>query len=58
MKVPLSTLLLHFESASTKGLPPIAHPTRQPVMLKVFDIECISTATSLAPSTCRMLNGR
>ena len=58
MNVPLSTLLLHLESASTKGAPPIAQPTRQPVMLKVFESECISMATSFAPGTSRMLCGR
>ena len=30
---------------------------RQPIMLKPFDIECTSTPTSFAPSTCRKLSG-
>ena len=36
---------------------PQTNPSRQPIMLKPFDIECTSTPTSLAPSTCRKLSG-
>ena len=39
------------------GAPPIAKPTRQPVMLKVFDRLWNSIATSLAPGTCNRLGG-
>ena len=45
------------ESAATIEGPPTAKPTRQPVMLKVFERLWNSTATSLAPGTWRMLGG-
>src|ERR1700722_19801783 len=36
---------------------PRQNPTLHPAMLKLFDMEKISTATSFAPGTSRMLGG-
>jgi hypothetical protein len=55
LKIPESMFVLTWASAPTATGLPTAHPTRQPVMLCVLEIEPISRATSSAPGTCRML---
>ena len=55
VKMPESVLAFTWPSAAIIGAPPTAKPTRQPVMLKVFERLWNSIATSLAPGTWRML---
>ena len=57
VKMPESVFAFTWPRAAIIGAPPIAKPTRQPVMLKVFERLWNSIATSLAPGTCRMLGG-
>ena len=55
--MPLSILLFTFKTASIQAVFPKTIPTRQPAILKVFDSEFNSNATSLAPFTCNKLIG-
>ena len=55
VKMPESVLALTCPRAAIIGAPPMAKPTRQPVMLKVLLRLWNSIATSLAPGTWRML---
>ena len=55
VKMPESMLALTCPKAAIMDAPPIAKPTRQPVMLKVLERLWNSIATSLAPGTWRML---
>ena len=57
VKMPESVLAFTCPSAAIIGAPPMAKPTRQPVMLNVFDRLWNSIATSFAPGTWRMLGG-
>jgi hypothetical protein len=53
-KQPESRFVLSAERARIAEALPAAQPTRQPVMLKVFEKEPISIATSRAPSISRI----
>ena len=55
VKMPESVLAFTCPRAAISGAPPMAKPTRQPVMLKVFERLWNSIATSFAPGTCRRL---
>ena len=57
-KTPESTLDFTCARVATSSGQPTAMAIRQPVMLKVFDSEWNSMATSFAPSTWRMLGAR
>ena len=55
---PESTLVFTLPSPAISSGWPTAKPTRQPVMLKVFESEWNSIATSRPPGSSRMLGGR
>ncbi len=55
LKIPESMFVFTLASARTAAAAPTAQPTRQPVMLCVFDSEPTSRATSMAPGTWRTL---
>ena len=51
---PTAAFFPALERAVTRSIP---KPIRQPAMEKVFDMEVNSTATSIAPGTCRIEGG-
>ena len=53
--MPESMFVFSFHSAWIISALPTAAPTRQPVMLYVFESENISTPASVAPGACRKL---
>ena len=58
VKMPESMLAFTWPSAAIIGAPPIAKPTRQPVMLKVFERLWNSIATLLGPGDLEDARGR
>ena len=55
MNWPESLLSFTSAKACTISAWPQTQPSRQPIMLKPFDIEWTSTPTSFAPGICRKL---